>query len=323
MDSGSELLEQEEELHRMNADLELRTRKLLEDVQKTVTRQAVPSAWSNHALFAAIDEIYNEEQRETRCSRARSACSRVSRVTSRPASQRRPFTPERTFSRKELESEDILPPGSKNMSAESQVRFLKAKCKILQEDIAAGKREYSIRTDEWRKVQSELKVSEEERLKLAADLVQTREKLKKQEVLTVAANERLTLRDNEATLLRKEVEMLKQDLKKIGLTTSANDAKVNKIKEELERTRQLLKKSQLNEKEAKEKARATEEEMYLSVRKLERQKSDLVGAIRKQIYLIDNLKATKGHLEAEALAKLSERDFLALLDWKPPVLDSK
>ncbi|CAB0020018.1 unnamed protein product [Nesidiocoris tenuis] len=49
------------------------------------------------------------------CSRAKSACSRVKRSSS---GWRRPLTPERVYSRKELEGDDPLPPGSKNMSAE-------------------------------------------------------------------------------------------------------------------------------------------------------------------------------------------------------------
>ncbi|BES88889.1 Hypothetical protein NTJ_01696 [Nesidiocoris tenuis] len=317
METNNNILDTEEELHRQNADLELRTRRMLEDVQKTVSRQSTPSLWS----FASTIDIYNEDdsiaghQRNTRCSRAKSACSRVKRSSS---GWRRPLTPERFFSRKELEGDDPLPPGSKNMSAESQVRFLKAKCKILQEDITAGKREYSIRTEEWRKVQNELKMSEDERVKLSAELLQVREKLRKQESATTSALSKLTMRDNEVAILKREVEMLKMDLRKSVISTSANDTRMNKLKSELDQMKEQLKMSQLNEKEAKEKSRATEEEMYLSVRKLERQKGELLGAIKKQIYLIDNLKAAKGYTDLDGLAKLSERDLLALLDWKPP-----
>lgn len=68
METNNNILDTEEELHRQNADLELRTRRMLEDVQKTVSRQSTPSLWS----FASTIDIYNEDdsiaghQRNTR-----------------------------------------------------------------------------------------------------------------------------------------------------------------------------------------------------------------------------------------------------------------
>ena len=45
--------------------------------------------------------------------------------------------------------------------------------------------------------------------------------------------------------------------------------------------------------EAREKCRMKNDEMVVMVRKLEKQKSDLMSAIKKQVVLIENLKKQK------------------------------
>ncbi|XP_014258898.1 testis-expressed protein 9 isoform X2 [Cimex lectularius] len=216
-----------------------------------------------------------------------------------------------------LDCGDLIPMSTKGLSAESVARFLKAKGKMLQEELANTKRELTKKTDDWKRIQKELKDSEDQRIKLASDLMNAREKIKRQEGNLNTINERLSMRDSENAFLKKEVEMLKQDLKKINQQYSNNDVKLNKAKEEVEKFKNLLKMSQLNEKEAKEKYRAKEEEMNLTVNKLERHKNALLSAIKKQVYLIDNLKTQKAYLELNGITNYCEEEFLRLLNWRP------
>jgi len=51
------------------------------------------------------------------------------------------------------------------------------------------------------------------------------------------------------------------------------------------------------------------------VRRLERQKSDLLSAYRKQMLLIDLLKRQKLHIEAARLLSFTEEEFTKVLDW--------
>ena len=56
-------------------------------------------------------------------------------------------------------------------------------------------------------------------------------------------------------------------------------------------------------------------ELEARVRDLEKQRSDVLGAFRKQIKLIDILKRQKIHLEAARLLTFTEEEFMKTLEW--------
>lgn len=95
-------------------------------------------------------------------------------------------------------------------------------------------------------------------------------------------------------------------MKKLNVSTAGSEAKLNKAKEEIEKFKTLLKRSQCNEKEARDKCRAKDEEMIQAIRKLEKQKSELVTGIKKQIYLMDNLKKQKVNVQFKRTFKIIE-----------------
>lgn len=56
---------------------------------------------------------------------------------------------------------------------------------------------------------------------------------------------------------------------------------------------------------------------HADLQKLERQKNDLVSAVRKQARLIEVLKRQKLHLEASRLLDFNEKEFLKAVETQP------
>uniref|UniRef100_T1HTN1 Uncharacterized protein n=1 Tax=Rhodnius prolixus TaxID=13249 RepID=T1HTN1_RHOPR len=207
----TELLEQEEAYHKLNAELELKTRQLMKDVEAVMNKRSNPKLWAqedlykednNYDFYSPISEI-SSDPLEYSCYRSQCRPSNGYPTAKKSIRKNNPLhSSSSNIYKNSLENDDIVPASAKGLSSESLVRFLKAKVKIAQEELANAKREYTLRTDEWRKLQIELKSYDEEKLKLTGDLASARDKIKKQELTIATLTERLSLRDSENNLLK-------------------------------------------------------------------------------------------------------------------------
>lgn len=215
----------------------------------------------------------------------------------------------------ELIKKDLMPKQTQEMSNDAQIRFFKAKLKVLQEELESMQQSLKQKDDENTKLVGRLKEFEDERQKqtrLTQAQQATIDKLKKQ-------NEESSLKfaslDVQVKNLKKENEQLKQDSKKYSQDQSQIELKYNRALDEIEKLKQQLHKQQSSTKDLNENERKRVEQLQFENKKLEKQKQELIQAFKKQLKLIDILKKQKLHLESARLLQFTEDEFIKALEW--------
>ena len=84
--------------------------------------------------------------------------------------------------------------------------------------------------------------------------------------------------------------------------------------EELEKYKGLLRERKAQEKDKEDGVKGEIERLSRENRKLEKQKTELIAAFRKQMKLIDVLKRQKLHVEAARMLAFTEEEFAATLE---------
>jgi len=113
------------------------------------------------------------------------------------------------------------------------------------------------------------------------------------------------------------VENLKKEIRMLNQQSTNFDVRLNRSLESNEKLRSALKCSQTEEKELRSQIRKLQDDKKLAIKNLEKQRSELVQAFKKQMLLIDNLKKQNIHLMANGQISLTKEDFAKLLEWKP------
>lgn len=203
-----------------------------------------------------------------------------------------------------------------NSRNDAVVRFFKSKAKMLETELEAMKVEYKKKCDYSIELQSENKKIDEERVRYHGQLTALKETLNKVEANNNAQITSLQRTEMENISLKKELDALKKELKAANQNTSSYNIRLNRSLEENERLRKSLKCSQLDGKELRDENRKLEEGKKAIITNLEKQRTELLHAFKKQILLVDNLKKQKAYLEANMLIKYTEEELLKLLDWK-------
>lgn len=95
--------------------------------------------------------------------------------------------------------------------------------------------------------------------------------------------------------------------------TKTTEVRYKRIVEELDRCKTTIETLKQNEKETRQFARKDYDKLVSENAKLERQKSELVVALRKQFKMIDILKKQKTHLETAKCLSFTEDEFVKII----------
>ncbi|XP_023256498.1 testis-expressed protein 9 isoform X1 [Seriola lalandi dorsalis] len=202
-----------------------------------------------------------------------------------------------------------------NVGSDAQIRVLKAKLRIMQEEVDQLSSEYYKKDDENAKLSAKIKETEEDRARLQKTTSIQKTQIEKHRALAEESAKKCDGLQLQVSGLHKEIENLNRSNKQAAAVHSTVEVRLNRALEEVERLKtQLNKMKQMNEDKIS-KEHQSKENLLAENKMLKKQKAELIVGFKKQLKLIDILKKQKMHFEAAKLLSFTEDEFMKALDW--------
>ncbi|XP_051896519.1 testis-expressed protein 9 isoform X2 [Pristis pectinata] len=212
--------------------------------------------------------------------------------------------------------EDVVMPSMGNeMSTEAQIRFLKAKLRVMQEELDRLAHEYNKKDDENNTLTSRVKEVEEERNRLQKTTSIQQSQIEKYKSLADEAQRKSDGLQQQVFSLQKELDSQKRAQKQFATNHSATEVRLNRALEETEKYKAELNKLKQSNKDITNQEKLTIDQLKTENKKLEKQKTELMTGFKKQMKLIDILKRQKMHMEAAKMLSFTEEEFIKALEW--------
>uniref|UniRef100_A0A7S0SZ95 Testis-expressed sequence 9 protein n=1 Tax=Mantoniella antarctica TaxID=81844 RepID=A0A7S0SZ95_9CHLO len=193
-------------------------------------------------------------------------------------------------------------------------RLAKARIRALQDELGAQGRELREAHSRLKDRDGELKSLLQDKLAAAKLSKGLQASIEKEKHAAAAARVSAEARERECAELRRESERASRGAKSGEQEMKARDVRLNRALEEVERYRHQLEAARDASKGGDAGARQEAERLAGENKRLERQKTELVAAFKKQMKLIDVLKKQKIHMEAARMLQFAEEDFMKTLD---------
>ncbi|PIK45906.1 putative testis-expressed sequence 9 protein [Apostichopus japonicus] len=211
--------------------------------------------------------------------------------------------------------DDVLPQAAEGMGSEATIRFLKAKLRVMQEELDSVSQECNQREESNAKLESKVKDLEDERGRLNRSHQSQVSQIDKYKKLAEEAKRKNDGLETQLSGLRKELETIKRSQKSSASTHSATEVRLNRALEEVEKYKSELQRAKLSSRESSEGDKRRTEQLLAENRRLEKQKNELMAGFKKQLKLIDVLKKQKMHIEAAKMLSFTEEEFVKALEW--------
>ncbi|XP_069910346.1 testis-expressed protein 9 isoform X1 [Oryctolagus cuniculus] len=170
----------------------------------------------------------------------------------------------------ECVDDDIFSGISKDIGTEAQIRFLKAKLRVMQEELDNVVCECNKKEDEIQDLKSQVKNFEEDCGRQQRTINMQQSQLEKYKTLFEEANKKCDGLQQQLSSVERDI--ANEEHKKIEVLKAEN-------------------------------------------KKLEKQKGELMMGFKKQLKLIDVLKRQKMHIEAAKMLSFTEEEFMKALEW--------
>ncbi|KAK5873937.1 hypothetical protein PBY51_018931 [Eleginops maclovinus] len=199
--------------------------------------------------------------------------------------------------------------------SDAQIRVLKAKLGIMQEELDQFSCEYYKKDDENAKLSARIKELEGDRVRLQKTTNMQQTQLEKHRALAEESNKKCEGVQLQVSALQKEIENLNRSQKQAAAVHSSVEVRLNRALEEGERLKTQLNKMKQTSKDKMSEEHQSKENLLAENKMLKKQKAELIVGFKKQLKLIDILKRQKMHFEAAKLLSFTEEEFMKALDW--------
>ncbi|XP_059769210.1 testis-expressed protein 9 isoform X2 [Balaenoptera ricei] len=197
----------------------------------------------------------------------------------------------------------------------AQIRFLKAKLHVMQEELDNVVCECNKKEDEIQDLKSHLKNSEGDCMRQQRTINLQQSQTEKYKTLFEEASKKCDGLQQQLSSVERELENKRRLQKQAAASQSAMEVRLNRALEEAEKYKLELNKLKQNNKDIANEEHKKIEVLKSENKKLERQKGELMIGFKKQLKLIDVLKRQKMHIEAAKMLSFTEEEFMKALEW--------
>ncbi|KAM7424087.1 hypothetical protein PAMA_000441 [Pampus argenteus] len=180
-----------------------------------------------------------------------------------------------------------------NVGSDAQIRVLKAKLRIMQEELDQLSCEYYKKDDENTKLSAKIKEIEEDRARLQKTMSIQQTQIEKHRALAEESTKKCDSLQVQVSGLHKEIENLNRSQKQAAAVHSTVEVRLTRAQEEAERLKTQLNKMKQMNKDKIHEEHQSKQNLLAENKVLKKQKAELIVGFKKQLKLIDILKRQK------------------------------
>jgi len=200
------------------------------------------------------------------------------------------------------------------MPKEGRERFLRARCRVLQDEVNRLQKEYQQTNDKWHQARRQA----QDRAEHITKLEKTNEKQRKEfDKLKLASEKEVS----KATEAEQKFQSIKRELDDVKLKNkkqkvSQNDVRLQRALEEVKKYKNELNDALRRNRDIGEVKKHEFGEIEKEKNKFKKINSELKIIIQKQSKLVEVLRKKCAHLEAARVLEFTEEEFMKALDWQ-------